>query len=243
MNNLAVVNTAVGTLVSRTISAWKPGQARQDFTSTATTYGQLKQELIEKGFDLSNTRVTEGNTQVDLVNEGALLPTNISRRGQLTNDLIIIMTPQTQIKSGSGDSYTYAEARTEIREIYNSSNNYINALAKQHFGNYTHLTKNALINKLELWKEKFEEEMDEEINVTENCGCDCKEPVSNEEEYRPDFNEEEYQPILIDIDALKEGLQGILTGVSLVQEELNKLYPTETPDQEELEDILKNITQ
>lgn len=234
MNNLAVVNTAVGTLVSRTISAWKPGQARQDFTSTATTYGQLKQELIEKGFDLSNTRVTEGNTQVDLVNEGALLPTNISRRGQLTNDLIIIMTPQTQIKSGSGDSYTYAEARTEIREIYNSSNNYINALAKQHFGNYTHLTKNALINKLELWKERFEEEMDEEINVTGNCGCGCKDP---------DFNEEEYQPILIDIDSLKEGLQDILTGVSLVQEELNKLYPTETPDQEELEDILKNITQ
>lgn len=234
MNNLAVVNTAVGTLVSRTISAWKPGQSRQDFASTATTYGQLKQELIEKGFDLSNTRVTEGNTQVDLVNEGALLPTNISRRGQLTNDLIIIMTPQTQIKSGSGDSYTYLEARTEVREIYNSSNNYINALAKQHFGNYTHLTKNALINKLELWKERFEEEMDEEINVTGNCGCDCEEP---------DFNEVEYQPILIDIDSLKEGLQDILTGVSLVQEELNKLYPTETPDQEELEDILKNITQ
>ena len=154
MNNLAVVNTAVGTLVSRTISAWKPGQARQDFASTATTYGQLKQELIEKGFDLSNTRVTEGNTQVDLVNEGALLPTNISRRGQLTNDLIIIMTPQTQIKSGSEDSYTYLEARTEVREIYNSPNHYINALAKQHFGNYTHLTKNALINKLELWKDR-----------------------------------------------------------------------------------------
>lgn len=233
MNNLAVVNTAVGTLVSRTISAWKPGQARQDFASTATTYGQLKQELIEKGFDLSNTRVTEGNTQVDLVNEGALLPTNISRRGQLTNDLIIIMTPQTQIKSGSEDSYTYLEARTEVREIYNSPNHYINALAKQHFGNYTHLTKNALINKLELWKERFEEEVGG-INVTGNCGRDYEEP---------DFNEEEYNVILIDIDSLKEGLQDILSGVSLVQEELSKIYPTETPDQEELEDILKNITQ
>lgn len=236
MNNLSVVNTAVGTVVSRTISAWKPGQVRQDFVSTATTYGQLRQELIEKGFDLTNTRVTEGNTQVDLVNEGALLPTNISRRGQLTNDLIIIMTPQTQIKSGSGDSYTYIEARTEVKEIYNSPNSYIRTLAKQHFGNYTHLTKNALINKLELWKEQFEEEEEVALDnyTSENCGCRCKDS---------EFDEEYYEPILINVDSLKEGLQGILAGVSLVQGELNKLYPTEAPDQEELEDILKNIIQ
>ena len=56
------INNIVSVKVQRNISAFQPGVGRRDFQSNAITYGQLKEELIAQGFDLSNTRVTEGNT-------------------------------------------------------------------------------------------------------------------------------------------------------------------------------------
>lgn len=151
MTKVSIINNVVEVAVRRNISAWKPGQQRQDFESTASTWGQLKQELSRQGFSLSDVRVTEGNTQIDLVNDDALLPTNITRRGQITNDLVIIMTPQTKIKSGAVDPETasYKDMKAEIKDIFAD-----NDAAKEHFGNYTQMSTANMRIYLASWYKK-----------------------------------------------------------------------------------------
>lgn len=87
----------------RTITAFQTGVGRKTFTSSAVTFADLKPELIAQGFDLNNMRVLEGNTNLDLINDNAILPTNIERRGQITNDLTIVMAPIARPKSGADE--------------------------------------------------------------------------------------------------------------------------------------------
>ena len=149
-----VINNVVATPVRRMISAWKPGQPRKDFESNAVTYGQLKTELRDNGFNLNEVRVSEGHTQIDLVNDDAILPTNINKRGTITNDLVIIMTPQTKIKSGMIDTKTasYKELKAEIKDIYNASTT--SSSAKFHFGNYTQMSTDNMRVLLADWYKK-----------------------------------------------------------------------------------------
>lgn len=87
----------------RTITAFQTGVGRKTFTSSAVTFADLKPELIAQGFDLNDMRVLEGNTNLDLINDNAILPTNIERRGQITNDLTIVMAPIARPKSGADE--------------------------------------------------------------------------------------------------------------------------------------------
>lgn len=145
------VNNIVAVGVQRNISAFQPGVGRRDFQSSATTYGQLKEELQSQGFNLSNTRVTEGNTQLDLVNDDAVLPVNIQKRGQVTNDLIIVMTPNARPKSGSIDvqDASYAELKAEVKALYHGEQS---EEARAHFGNYTQMKTAVMRELLQEWQ-------------------------------------------------------------------------------------------
>lgn len=232
MTKVSIVNNVVDVQVRRNISAWKPGQQRQDFESTASTWGQLKAELTRKGFSLSDVRVTEGNTQIDLVNDDALLPTNISRRGQLTNDLVIIMTPQTKIKSGAVDPETasYKDMKAEIKELFANDN-----AAKEHFGNYTQMSTANMRTYLASWyakskpikatKPASKKEENKFKKVQENL--EKKEFVHVED----GFNQEAYN----------EGLGHILYGIAMLQNETFDKQTHELPSDEDIQRMAKGL--
>lgn len=211
-------------ITRRTISAWKPGSPRQDFQSTATTWGELKEELLAKGFSLEGVNVTEGNTQLSLVNNDAVLPTNIQKRGQITNDLIIIMTPQTNIKSGmiNVPGADYFEVRAEVKRIYNDPETREDA--KEHFGNYTQV---KLANLKELLLEWYSEWEDQETEVSSA-------QYSNREEQSINITNEHLEQMQRALDKMLEGIQSL-------QRVLVAVTPATLPTDDELEEILSRF--
>lgn len=134
--NDSILNIVENVIV-RNITAWKADMKRVDFQSNAITWGQLKSELEDKGFTFNNTRVSEGYTSIDLVNDDAVLPVNISRKGTVTNDLVIIMSPQQSIKSGN---MNYKELKEAIKNASDAVRDQIKAIE----GNYTQMSTEKL---------------------------------------------------------------------------------------------------
>ncbi len=221
------VNNIVAVGVQRNISAFQPGVGRRDFQTNATTYGQLKEELQSQGFDLSNTRVTEGNTQLDLVNDDAVLPVNIQKRGQVTNDLIIVMTPNARPKSGSIDvqNASYAELRAEVKALYHGEQS---EEARDHFGNYTQLKTDVMRDLLQEWQ------------IPQRYSAD----TAKFEEVRSKLESGDFEVLTIKINQniYNEALQYILYGVILLQNKVITLGSTEAPSTEELESLVEKFT-
>lgn len=72
---------------------------------TATTFGELKSVLRNKGISLDNMDVREGISRVDLRSDSALLPHDTPYRGGTTNDLMILLTKTNKkVSSGLGRS-------------------------------------------------------------------------------------------------------------------------------------------
>ena len=222
-----LVNNIVAVGVQRNISAFQPGVGRRDFQTNATTYGQLKEELQSQGFDLSNTRVTEGNTQLDLVNDDAVLPINIQKRGQITNDLIIVMTPNARPKSGSIDvqNASYAELKAAVKALYHGPQF---EAARDHFGNYTQLKTDVMRDLLQEWQ------------VSQRYSAD----TAKFEEVRSRLESGDFEVLTIEINQniYNEALQYILYGVSLLQNKIITVGSTEAPSTEELEDLVEKFT-
>lgn len=77
-------------------------QKRYSIESSATTLGELKEQLVSQGIDYSGMTFTEGITKTQLISDDSLLPTNVMYHGQPTNNLVILLTnPQKQIASGA----------------------------------------------------------------------------------------------------------------------------------------------
>jgi len=81
--------------------------------SRATTLGELKQEMRERGIDYTGMTFFEGHMRAELKDDAAPLPTNIPYKGQVVNDLTFMLTaPEKKVKSGA---MSRAEAYTEIK--------------------------------------------------------------------------------------------------------------------------------
>ncbi len=222
-----LVNNTVAVGVQRNISAFQPGVGRRDFQTNATTYGQLKEELQSQGFDLSNTRVTEGNTQLDLVNDDAVLPTNIQKRGQVTNDLIIVMTPNARPKSGSIDvqNASYAELKAEVKALYHGEQS---EEARAHFGNYTQMKAAVMRDLLQEWQVYQESQAD----------------TAKFEEVRSKLESGDFEVLTTEVNQniYNEALKHILYGVTLLQNEVITWGSMEAPSTEELEALVEKFT-
>lgn len=71
------------------------------YMSNAETLGELKAELINKGYQVEDMDIKEGKSRTDLTDEMTPLPSNFNYKGVETNDLVIMITPRnTKIKSG-----------------------------------------------------------------------------------------------------------------------------------------------
>ena len=81
--------------------------------SKATTLGELKQEMRERGIDYAGMTFFEGHMRADLKDDAAPLPTNIPYKGQVVNDLTFMLTtPEKKVKSGA---MSRADAYVEIK--------------------------------------------------------------------------------------------------------------------------------
>ena len=82
--------------------------------SKATTLGELKQEMRERGIDYTGMTFFEGHMRAELKDDAAPLPTNIPYKGQVVNDLTFMLTaPEKKVKSGA---MSRAEAYAEIKK-------------------------------------------------------------------------------------------------------------------------------
>ena len=91
-------------------------QSKHVLQSNATTLGELKDELREKNISFNSDDVfKEGMSKTVLTTDESILPSNIPWRGEVTNDLIFMVTaPQKKIKSGA---MTRAEVYAEIKRL------------------------------------------------------------------------------------------------------------------------------
>jgi hypothetical protein len=58
----------------------------------ATTFGEVKAAAIAAGVDVSDKDWLEGITKTTPTSDDSLLPTNVSYKGQVTNDLVFLLT-------------------------------------------------------------------------------------------------------------------------------------------------------
>lgn len=91
-------------------------QSKHVLQSNATTLGELKDELREKNISFNSDDVfKEGMSKTVLTTDESILPSNIPWRGEVTNDLIFMITaPQKKIKSGV---MTRAEVYAEVKRL------------------------------------------------------------------------------------------------------------------------------
>ena len=83
--------------------------------SKATTLGELKAEMRERGIDYGGMTFFEGHMRAELKDDAAPLPTNIPYKGQVVNDLTFMLTaPEKKVKSGV---MSRAEAYNEVRRL------------------------------------------------------------------------------------------------------------------------------
>ena len=70
--------------------------------TAATTLGELKRDFSAHNIDYSDMTFFEGLTKTELINNDSLLPTNVMYKGEVTNNLTIMLTnTQKKIKSGA----------------------------------------------------------------------------------------------------------------------------------------------
>lgn len=91
-------------------------QSKHVLQSNATTLGELKDELRGKNISFNPDDVfKEGMSKTVLTTDESILPSNIPWRGEVTNDLIFMVTaPQKKIKSGV---MTRAEVYAEVKRL------------------------------------------------------------------------------------------------------------------------------
>ena len=105
-------------------------QDKKTIMSNATTLGELKRDLDENQISYTGMTFYEGLTKTELKNDESILPTNVPYRGNVTNELVFMLSvPNKKINSGTSD-------RPELIK-YLRDNNLTEELKKKTGKNYT----------------------------------------------------------------------------------------------------------
>ena len=164
--------------------------------SKATTLGELKQEMRERGIDYTGMTFFEGHMRAELKDDAAPLPANIPYKGQVVNDLTFMLTaPEKKVRSGA---MSRAEAYAEIKKRH------LQSVCVEKFGkNFTQCSTADLIS---LFKKgstkavpapKAEKPVEAAVPATSDTpshtGCNCSKAIAmlTEALYSNDTIEEE----------------------------------------------------
>lgn len=142
--------------------------------SKATTLGELKQEMRERGIDYTGMTFFEGHMRAELKDDAAPLPTNIPYKGQVVNDLTFMLTaPEKKVKSGA---MSRAEAYAEIKKKG------LQGACVSKFGkNFTQCSTADLISLIEKNSTKAAPAKKEEASIapeTPATGCNCSKAIA-----------------------------------------------------------------
>lgn len=137
-------------------------QRRYSIETSATTLGELQDQMTAQGIDFSGMTFTEGISKTQLLTRESLLPTNVMYKGQPTNNLVMLLTnPNKQIASGA---MSRKELYAKIKELG------IQDDIKEEFGkNYTMVGNADLACMIE--RAEGLAELDEEKETEEECKC------------------------------------------------------------------------
>lgn len=146
-------------------------QSKVVFESNATTLGELKNELREKQVRYDSDCVfKEAASKTILTSNESVLPSNIPWKGQVTNDLVFMVTaPQKKIRSGAMDR---KEAYARVKELG------LQGKIQEHEGkNFTQCSTAVLISYIEK-KEKAGE------NVAKKTPKHTPAPIAKEKKVK-----------------------------------------------------------
>lgn len=165
--------------------------------SKATTLGELKQEMRERGIDYTGMTFFEGHMRAELKDDAAPLPANIPYKGQVVNDLTFMLTaPEKKVRSGA---MSRAEAYAEIKKRH------LQSVCVEKFGkNFTQCSTADLISLFEKGSTnvapapKAEKPVEAEAapvtsDIPSHTGCNCSKAIAmlTEALYSNDTIEEE----------------------------------------------------
>ena len=91
-------------------------QKKSIIMSAATTLAELKADLRQNGIDYDGMTFYEGTSKVELKDDASVLPHDVPYKGQLTNELVFMLTnTNKRIKSGAdmsrADAYAAIKAK------------------------------------------------------------------------------------------------------------------------------------
>lgn len=129
-------------------------QRKQIIMSAATTLEELKRDLEAAGIDYGEMTFYEGLSKTELKDNKSLLPHDISYKGQVTNELVFMLTnPNKKIASG-----VLSPRRQKLYEEIKRSN--LEYKCKEKYNKvYTQCSDNNLIHLIA-------------ENSTESCACE-----------------------------------------------------------------------
>lgn len=111
------------------------------FNSTATTVGELKQDLLNIGINPEGMAIQEGLTKTELSGDESLLPSDVNYRGTVTNNLVFRLTqPNKKIKSGN---YTRMEIYNKIKDL-----SLADVIKAKYGNNYTNVKTSDLVKEV-----------------------------------------------------------------------------------------------
>ena len=89
-------------------------QKKSIIMSAATTLAELKADLRQNGIDYDGMTFYEGTSKVELKDDSSVLPHDVPYKGQLTNELVFMLT-NTNKKIRSGADMSRADAYAAIK--------------------------------------------------------------------------------------------------------------------------------
>ena len=89
-------------------------QKKSVIMSAATTLAELKADLRQNGIDYDGMTFYEGTSKIELKDDASVLPHDVPYKGQLTNELVFMLT-NTNKKIKSGADMSRADAYAAIK--------------------------------------------------------------------------------------------------------------------------------
>ena len=126
-------------------------------TTLATTRGELELDMTAAGINFEGMSFFEGISKTELMDSNSTLPSNLTYKGQITNDLVILLTVKDK-KIASGLDRTRKEIYKEINE-----NNYNDEISSIYNKSYT-ILPNTVLNEF-LDSKIVNKELESELDV------------------------------------------------------------------------------
>lgn len=261
-NNVSKLANMLATKIKRTVVAHDDRVGQKSFETEATTLGELKKELKERGYNYDNTRYTEATSRTELLDDNSPLPVNIPYRGNITNDLVLVMTPRKNINSGmvNVETASYKELKAEVKDLCNTSKT--EKEARSHFGNYTQMSTATMRDLLKKWYAK--NGVSKPCCGKKDCGCSKSQKVKsyggklqatptnttgNKQSKIDELNTKLMSNDLTPAGGLsseiakelKEGLEYIEVGIKMVQNTIYPFLEKKPMQSSELNDLISRV--